>query len=319
MIVILVDEGRESMPKYILKRILIGILTLFILATITFFLMHAIPGSPFGADNKNLSPEQYAAMEAKYNLDKPLFEQYTTYMWNVLHMDFGESISKKGMQVLDVILKRAPVTAKLGAIAFVIAVIVGITLGICGALTKKKSVNALITVLATMGVSLPSFIVAILLMIFLGVKLKIFPLIGLNTASSYVLPTIALSIGPIAMVTRLTRSSLKDVMNKDYIILARSKGTKDIVVIVKHALRNALLPVITYCGPLFAGLVTGSFVVETLFTIPGIGKEFTSAVTNRDYPMIMGLTIFLGAIVITMQLASDIVAALVDPRIKVGK
>ena len=296
------------MGKYILKRLAIGILTLFILATITFFLMHAIPGSPFGADNKNLTPEQYAAMQAKYNLDKPLFQQYTTYMVNLLHMDFGESISKKGELVLDIILKRAPVTARLGACAFIISVVAGITLGIVG---------AFITFLATLGVSLPSFIVAILLMIFLGVKLKIFPLLGLSTPASYVLPTIALSIGPIAMVTRLTRSSLKDVMNKDYIILARSKGTDDVKVIIKHALRNALLPVITYCGPLLAGLVTGSFVVETLFTIPGIGKEFTSSVTNRDYPMIMGLTIFLGAIVILMQLASDIVAAIVDPRIKV--
>ena len=305
------------MGKYILKRLAIGILTLFILATITFFLMHAIPGSPFGADNKNLTPEQYAAMQAKYNLDKPLFQQYTTYMVNLLHMDFVESISKKGELVLDIILKRAPVTARLGACAFVISVVAGITLGIVGALTKKKWVNGFITFLATLGVSLPSFIVAILLMIFLGVKLKIFPLLGLSTPASYVLPTIALSIGPIAMVTRLTRSSLKDVMNKDYIILARSKGTDDVKVIIKHALRNALLPVITYCGPLLAGLVTGSFVVETLFTIPGIGKEFTSSVTNRDYPMIMGLTVFLGAIVILMQLASDIVAAIVDPRIKV--
>lgn len=199
------------MGKYILKRLAIGILTLFILATITFFLMHAIPGSPFGADNKNLTPEQYAAMQAKYNLDKPLFQQYTTYMVNLLHMDFGESISKKGELVLDIILKRAPVTARLGACAFVISVVAGITLGIVGALTKKKWVNGFITFLATLGVSLPSFIVAILLMIFLGVKLKIFPLLGLSTPASYVLPTIALSIGPIAMVTRLTRSSLKDV------------------------------------------------------------------------------------------------------------
>lgn len=307
------------MNKYILKRLAIGILTLFILTTITFFLMHAIPGSPFGADNKTLTAEQYAALQAKYNLDKPLFEQYITYMWNVLHFDFGESISKKGELVLDIILKRAPVTAKLGAIAFVVSVTAGILLGTIGALTKKRGVNALITCISTMGVSLPGFIVAIFLMIIFGVKLKLFPLLGLNEAKSYVLPVIALSIGPTAMVTRLTRSSLKDVMNKDYITLARSKGTSDFKVMLKHGLRNALLPVITYCGPLLAGLVTGSFVVETLFTIPGIGKEFTSSVTNRDYQMIMGLTIFLGAIVILMQLVSDIVAAIVDPRIKLDK
>ena len=173
--------------------------------------------------------------------------------------------------------------------------------------------------IATLGVSLPSFIVALLLMIAFGVQLKIFPLIGLDGPLNYVLPVIALSLSPIAMVTRLTRSSLRDVMNKDYIILARSKGTADLTVVIKHALRNALLPVITYCGPLFASLVTGSFVIETLFTIPGIGREFVSSVNNRDYTLIMGLTIFLGAVVILMTLITDIVAAIVDPRIKLDK
>lgn len=304
------------MIKYVCKRIFIGILTLFILTTVTFFLMHAIPGSPFSQDNKNIPPEVIAAMEAKYNLDKPVTEQYVTYMGNVIQFDFGESISKKGQQVSDIIISRIPATAKLGTVAFVISIVVGIALGVLGALTKHRWVNSIITVIATLGVSLPSFIVALLLMIFFGVQLKLFPLIGLDGPLSYVLPAVALSLSPIAMVTRLTRSSLKDVLNKDYIILAKSKGTKDLKVILKHGLKNALLPVITYCGPLFASLVTGSFVVETLFTIPGIGKEFVSSVNNRDYSLIMGLTIFLGAIIIVMTIISDVVSALVDPRIK---
>lgn len=304
------------MIKYVCKRIFIGILTLFILTTVTFFLMHAIPGSPFSQDNKNIPPEVFAAMEAKYNLDKPVTEQYVTYMGNVIQFDFGESISKKGQQVSDIIISRIPATAKLGTVAFVISIVVGIALGVLGALTKHRWVNSVITVIATLGVSLPSFIVALLLMIFFGVQLKLFPLIGLDGPLSYVLPAIALSLSPIAMVTRLTRSSLRDVLNKDYIILAKSKGTKDLKVILKHGLKNALLPVITYCGPLFASLVTGSFVVETLFTIPGIGKEFVSSVNNRDYFLIMGLTIFLGAIIIVMTIISDVVSALVDPRIK---
>lgn len=307
------------MVKYICKRLGVGLLTLFILTSLTFFLMHAIPGSPFTQDNKNIAPEVIAAMEAKYNLDKPIGEQYVTYMGNVLQFDFGESISRRGQNVTDIIIQRAPDTFKLGAVAFVISIFIGITLGIIGALTKHRWVNGIITVIATLGVSLPSFIVALLLMIAFGVQLQIFPLIGLDGPLNYVLPVIALSLSPIAMVTRLTRSSLRDVMNKDYIILAKSKGTGDLKVVIKHALRNALLPVITYCGPLFASLVTGSFVIETLFTIPGIGREFVSSVNNRDYTLIMGLTIFLGAVVILMTLITDIVAAIVDPRIKLDK
>ena len=307
------------MVKYICKRLGVGLLTLFILTSLTFFLMHAIPGSPFTQDNKNIAPEVIAAMEAKYNLDKPVGEQYVTYMGNVLHFDFGESIARRGQNVTDIIIQRAPDTFKLGAVAFCVSIVIGIALGIIGALTKHRWVNGVITVIATLGVSLPSFIVALLLMIAFGVQLKVFPLLGLDGPLNYVLPVIALSLSPIAMVTRLTRSSLRDVMNKDYIILARSKGTADLTVVIKHALRNALLPVITYCGPLFASLVTGSFVIETLFTIPGIGREFVSSVNNRDYTLIMGLTIFLGAVVILMTLITDIVAAIVDPRIKLDK
>lgn len=307
------------MLKYIVKRVLIGLVTLFILATITFFGMHAMPGDPFGQDNKALSPEVYAAMEAKYGLDKPVTEQYVIYMSNALHGDFGESISKKGEQVSDIIMERFPTTAKLGVIAFVISLGLGIALGIVSALTKHRWVNSLITVLATLGVSIPGFLLAMMMMIVFGVVLGWLPIVGLNTWSSYIMPALALSVGSLSTVTRLTRSSLRDAMGSDYITLARSKGTSELMVVIKHGLKNALLPVITYAGPMFAGMITGSLVIETLFSIPGIGKEFTSSISNRDYTLCMGLTIFFGLLVIIMNLLSDIAAAVVDPRIKLGK
>lgn len=307
------------MFKYILKRLAMGVLTLFVLATIVFFMMKAMPGSPFSQDSKNIAPAVMEALEAKYGLDKPVLEQYVIYMTNAIQGDFGESISKSGQYVADIVIKRAPVTAKLGCVAFVIAMVVGLTLGIISALTKNKFVNAIITVIATIGVSLPSFIFALLLMILFGVVLRMLPTVGLTSPLHYIMPAASLALYPISVITRLTRASLRDVMNKDYITLARSKGTKELIVVIKHGLKNAMLPVITYCGPMFAGLVTGSVVVERVFSIPGVGAEFVSSVTNRDYTLIMGLSIFLGAVVIVMTLVSDIVAAIVDPRIKLGK
>ncbi len=307
------------MFKYIVKRLLIGALTLFILMTLTFFAVRAIPGNPFAQDSRGLSPEAYAALEHKYGLDKPVTEQYIIYLQNAAKLDFGESIAKKGQQVLDIIVERAPTTFKLGLVAFVLAVVIGLTLGVISALTKKRWVNSLITILATLGVSVPGFLFAIIAMYLLGVKWKVVPIMGLDTWRHYLLPAFALALSPISMITRLTRSSLKDVMNKDYITLARSKGTSELMVILKHGLKNAMLPVVTYCGPMFAGMVTGSLVIERLFTIPGIGAEFTNSITNRDYTLVMGLTIFLGMIVIIMTIVSDIVAAMIDPRIKLGK
>ena len=307
------------MIKYTIKRLLMGCLTLFILATITFFGVHAMPGDPFAKDNKVMSPETYAALEAKYGLDKPLGEQFVIYLTNAVQGDFGESISKPGQQVTDIIIKRAPVTAGLGVVAFTLSVVVGLTFGIVSALSKKRWVNSAITAFATFGVSIPGFLFALILLIIFAVQLKVLPSVGLTTPAHYVMPSIAIALSSISMITRLSRSSLRDVMNKDYITLARSKGTSEIWVIIKHGLKNALLPVITYCGPMFAGLVTGSMVIETLFTIPGIGAEFTKSITNRDYTLVMGLTLFFGALVIVMNLISDIVAALVDPRIKLGK
>lgn len=259
------------------------------------------------------------ALNKKYGLDKPVSEQYVVYMKNVIHGDFGVSISKKGQSVTEIIKTRLPVTAKLGVIAFVVSMAVGITLGVISALTNKQWVNSLITILATIGVSVPGFLLAMLMMILLAVNLKLLPVVGLETPASYIMPVLALSFSPISTITRLTRSSLRDVMGSDFITLARSKGTKESMVVIKHGLKNALLPVITYAGPMFAGMITGSLVIETLFSIPGIGREFTTSISNRDYTLCMGLTILLGALVIIMTLVSDVVSAMVDPRIKVNK
>ena len=307
------------MFKYIVKRLLLGILTLFILATIVFFGMKAMPGSPFSRDNKAIPAATMEALNKKYGLDKPVGEQYIIYMKNVIHGDFGVSISKKGQSVTEIIAARLPITAKLGTIAFCVAIIVGIGLGIVSALTRKRWVNSLITVLATIGVSVPGFLLAMLMMILFAVKLGLLPVVGLETPQSYIMPVLALSFSPISTITRLTRSSLKDVMGSDYITLARSKGTKESMVVIKHGLKNAILPVVTYAGPMFAGMITGSLVIETLFSIPGIGREFTNSISNRDYTLCMGLTILLGALVIVMTLVSDVVAAIIDPRIKVNK
>ena len=303
------------MPKYIIKRVLIGFVTLFVLASVTFFLMKATPGSPFSLA-KYKTPEALAAAEAKYNLDKPLVEQYVIYLKGVAQGNLGESMINTGRSVSYYIKTGFPVTARLGLIAFVLALVGGIALGTGAALSRHKWVNNLCMFVATIGVSVPSFLIAMIMLIVFGVQLHILPFIGLNSPLNYIMPALSLAFYPIAMIARLTRSSMLEVMNQDYIILARSKGTPYKKVVIKHALKNAMLPVVTYAGPMFAFMLTGSFVIESVFSIPGIGSAFVSCITTRDYPIIMGLTIFLGFLVITFNLITDIRSAIIDPRIK---
>ena len=303
------------MPKYIIKRVLIGFVTLFVLASVTFFLMKATPGSPFSLA-KYKTPEALAAAEAKYNLDKPLMEQYVIYLKGVAQGNLGESMINTGRSVSYYIKTGFPVTARLGLIAFVLALVGGIALGTGAALSRHKWVNNLCMFVATIGVSVPSFLIAMIMLIVFGVQLRILPFIGLNSPLNYIMPALSLAFYPIAMIARLTRSSMLEVMNQDYIILARSKGTPYKKVVIKHALKNAMLPVVTYAGPMFAFMLTGSFVIESVFSIPGIGSAFVSCITTRDYPIIMGLTIFLGFLVITFNLITDILSAIIDPRIK---
>lgn len=303
------------MPKYIIKRVLIGFVTLFVLASVTFFLMKATPGSPFSLA-KYKTPEALAAAEAKYNLDKPLMEQYVIYLKGVAQGNLRESMINTGRSVSYYIKTGFPVTARLGLIAFVLALVGGIALGTGAALSRHKWVNNLCMFVATIGVSVPSFLIAMIMLIVFGVQLHILPFIGLNSPLNYIMPALSLAFYPIAMIARLTRSSMLEVMNQDYIILARSKGTPYKKVVIKHALKNAMLPVVTYAGPMFAFMLTGSFVIESVFSIPGIGSAFVSCITTRDYPIIMGLTIFLGFLVITFNLITDILSAIIDPRIK---
>lgn len=303
------------MPKYIIKRVLIGFVTLFVLASVTFFLMKATPGSPFSLA-KYKTPEALAAAEAKYNLDKPLMEQYVIYLKGVAQGNLGESMINTGRSVSYYIKTGFPVTARLGLIAFILALVGGIALGTGAALSRHKWVNNLCMFVATIGVSVPSFLIAMIMLIVFGVQLHILPFIGLNSPLNYIMPALSLAFYPIAMIARLTRSSMLEVMNQDYIILARSKGTPYKKVVIKHALKNAMLPVVTYAGPMFAFMLTGSFVIESVFSIPGIGSAFVSCITTRDYQIIMGLTIFLGFLVITFNLITDILSAIIDPRIK---
>lgn len=305
----------DTMFKYVTKRVLLGIVTLFVLTTATFFIMKATPGTPFSAEKyKNETVREM--MIERYHLNDPVIDQYVAYLKDAVQGNLGESLVQKGREVTYIISTSAPVTMRLGLVAFSIAIVVGISIGTAAALSKRKWVNNVCMFVATIGVSIPSFLMALILIIVLGVQLKLLPFIGLNAPANYVMPALSLALYPIAMIARLTRSSLLEVMRQDYIVLARSKGTPYMKVVWKHALKNAMLPVITYAGPMLAFLLTGSFVIENVFSIPGIGQEFTKAILTRDYFVIMGITIFLGSLVIIFNILTDIISAAIDPRIK---
>jgi len=300
--------------SYILKRILMAIFTIWVVITVTFFIMHAVPGGPFLGE-KAISESAQRALEAKYGLDKPLFEQYLTYLSDiVLHFDFGPSLKQRGREVIDIITDGMKTSVKLGLIAAVIALICGTVLGSVAAIRRNKTIDKVIMVITTAFVSMPSFIMGTLLLAFFAVKLHLFPANG-STASGMVLPVVTLSLYPMAYITRLTRSSMLDVLGQDYIRTAKAKGVSGWAIIFKHALKNSLIPVITYCGPMIAGIVTGSLVVEQIFAVPGIGRAFVNSITNRDYPLIMGTTIVLAILIVVMNLVSDIMYKVVDPRI----
>lgn len=303
------------MFKYVTKRLIVGFVTLFLLATVTFFMMHAMPGSPF-ASEKPLPADIVKQMEEQYGLDKPVHEQYFMYMGKAAKGDFGNSTKYTGFSVKEIIGRGLPTTMKLGVTAFLIAVVVGLFLGVISAFSKNKILNGFVMSVSTIGVSVPSFILAVLLMLTFAVKLNWFNVSGAQELKDYVLPAISLAMMPIAYIARLTRSSLVEVLRQDYIVMARSKGLSWPTIIVRHGLKNALLPVVTYLGPLFATLLTGSFVIENIFAIPGIGLEFVKSINNRDFSVIVGITVFYGALIVAANILVDIVAAFIDPRIK---
>lgn len=299
---------------YILKRLGLAILTVWVVITATFFIMHAVPGGPFMSE-KATTAAVTAQLEAKYGLDKPLMEQYFTYLKDIItKFDFGPSTKQRGRQVTDIIGDGLKVSAKLGVIAAALALVVGIVLGAVAALRRNKLIDKVIMVITTALVSMPSFIMGSLLLILFAVKWKLLPANGATT-QGLILPVITLSLSPMAYITRLTRSSMLDVLGQDYIRTARAKGVPGVRIIFGHALKNSLIPVITYVGPMLAYIVTGSLVVEKIFSVSGIGRAFVNSITNRDYPLIMGTTIVLASLIVIMNLISDILYKVVDPRI----
>ena len=299
---------------YILKRIGLAILTVWVVITLTFFVMHAVPGGPFMSE-KAVTPEVQAALEAKYGLDKPVLEQYFTYLKDIVtEFDFGPSIKLRGREVTNIIVEGLAVSAKLGIMAAAIALVGGILLGAIAALNRNKLIDRIIMVMTTAFVSMPGFVMGSFLLLLFSVTLNWVPANG-TAEGGLILPVITLSLSPLSNITRLTRSSMLDVLGQDYIRTAKAKGVSGPKVIFGHALKNSLIPVITYVGPMLAYIVTGSLVVEKIFAVNGIGRAFVSSITDRDYPLIMGTTIVLAVLIVTMNLISDIMYKVVDPRI----
>ncbi|MCF0133054.1 MAG: ABC transporter permease [Blautia sp.] len=310
------------MKKYALRRIFMALVTLFVVACVTFLLMNAIPGNPWLSE-KTPSQATIDALNAKYGLDKPLIVQLGKYLSNLLHGDFGTSIKmQKNRAVLTIIMEMFPVSAKIGSLAIIWAVLVGVPLGCLAAFKRGTWVDSCLRIICTIGISMPGFVVATLLLHTLcgglpGVKL--FPALFDGTLKSYVLPSLALGFYPMCYLSRQTRTAMLDSINQEYIKTARAKGLKNGKIIFKHALRNALIPVITYLGPQIAFTLCGGLVVEKVFSIPGLGRYFIQSIQNRDYPLIMGTTIFLATFIIIMNLVVDFAYKLVDPRINLGE
>ncbi len=307
------------MLRYILKRLMAGILTIWVIITITFVLMHAVPGNPFQMKEENKTPpEVMARLEAKYGLDKPLWQQYLRYLNDVLHGDFGVSFKKADTTVNEIIDRGFPASAKVGVIAVAVSVVMGLALGIISAIKRGKWMDWFSMIFATVGISIPAFVISVLMLYLFCYYWKVLPSFGLTSWKHFVLPVACLAFSPTAYIARLTRSSMLEVMRADYIRTARAKGVSEKMVILRHALRNAILPVVTYLGPLVASMLTGSFVVERLFSIPGIGREYVDGISSRDYSVILGMTAFFGIFVIVANIVVDILYGIIDPRVKLS-
>ena len=306
------------MAGYVVKRIVVAFLTLLLIMCITFLLMNAVPGSPFLTEKS--TPEMIARANAKYGLDKPLYVQLFNYIKNYARGDLGTSLKmQEGTSVSKIIFHQGKfaLSLKLGLYALLLAVVIGIPLGCIAAYNRGSWIDGFLRVVTTVGVAVPTFVLATLLLVTFAVKLQKLPTLSgsLPDFKSYVMPVISLSFYYTCYVAKLTRTSMLDAINQDYIRTARAKGVKTRALILKHALRNSLIPVITYLGPVMAGIITGSFVVESTFSIPGLGKYFVQSVLNRDYPVIMATTVVLSALVILMNLVVDVAYKIVDPRI----
>lgn len=303
---------------YIIKRIFNAFIVLWIVITITFFLMHAIPGGPFTAE-KSLPPYVLHSIEERYKLNDPLYKQYGDYLCNLVQGDLGPSFKYPGRSVNDIIKDGFPVSFKLGIEAILIAIIIGIPAGILAGVKKDKWQDRAVNFFTTLGVAVPSFVVAALLIYVLSTKLHLLPAAMWNGWRYEIMSALALSGMPMSFIARLTRSSMLDILSQDYIKTARAKGLSWSKVLIKHALPNSLIPVVTYLGPMTASILTGSFVIETIFAIPGLGQYFVTSIYNRDYTVILGVTIFYSVIVIVLNMVVDLLYPLLDPRIKIGE
>lgn len=304
------------MKKYIFKRCLYMVFTLFIVITITFFLMKAVPGDPLTKMAKNLPEQTKANFYAKYDLDKPVFNQYIKYMGNLVHLDLGESVVYAGRSISETISTTSLVSASVGSIALVIGMTIGIVLGIVAALKKNRWPDYIVMIIAILGITIPVFVLASLFQYVFAVKMNVLPASGWGEARHFVLPIIVLGFGPIATYSRYLKSSMLDTLDQDYILTARAKGLSERKIISKHVLKNSIIPVVTIFASSVVGIFTGAFIIERMFSIPGIGFYFIDSVNNKDYTMILGTTIFYAALFIVMQLLVDIVYVIIDPRIK---
>ncbi|MGY0701035.1 dipeptide ABC transporter permease DppB [Bacillus subtilis] len=306
------------MARYMIKRFWAMAATILVITTLTFVLMKVIPGSPFN-EERGTNEAVQKNLEAYYHLDDPLIFQYIFYLKSIITFDFGPSIKKPSDSVNDMLERGFPVSFELGMTAIVIAVISGLVLGVIAALRRNGFLDYAAMSLAVLGISIPNFILATLLIQQFAVNLKLFPAATWTSPIHMVLPTAALAVGPMAIIARLTRSSMVEVLTQDYIRTAKAKGLSPFKIIVKHALRNALMPVITVLGTLVASILTGSFVIEKIFAIPGMGKYFVESINQRDYPVIMGTTVFYSVILIIMLFLVDLAYGFLDPRIKLHK
>lgn len=304
------------MIVYVAKRVIYMFITLFSVISITFFISKALPGTPF-ADNK-LTPQIREQLFEKYGLDEPLLVQYGKYLLNVAQGDLGNSFYFEGRPVLEMILERLPVSAFLGIQAVIFGLVIGVALGIVSALRHNSLWDTVAVVVAVLGISVPSFVLGPLLQYWLGVKLGWFPIAFFDSWMHSVLPSLALSVFVVSTVARFVRSEMLEVLGQDYVTLAKAKGLSGLAVIVRHVLRNAMIPLVTVLAPLAVYLITGSLVIEQIFSVPGIGEQFVSSIQVNDYSMILGTTIFLAVLFVVALLIQDILYAVIDPRIRVS-
>ena len=303
------------MTRFVMTRAVTGLLVVFIVATLTFFVMHTVPGGPFDQE-KVFPPEIKKNILAKYHLDKPIWKQYLYYMGDLLRGDFGPSFKYRNRRVQEILFDTFPVSAQLGLLALLIGVGLGVSAGIVSAVKRDSVFDRLSIFGATLGIALPSFVLGAFFIWTFSYRLRVLPPALWESSRHMVLPALTLGMGPAAYLARLTRSSMLEVMDKDFVRTARAKGLSGSVVILKHVMRNSLGPVVTVVGPLVAMLVTGSFIVEKIFSVPGMGRFFITAVTNRDYPLIMGVTLVYTALIVVMNFLVDVIYTVLDPRVR---